>query len=97
MLSDEQKKLVKHAAEVLRTSAAALTDAYDIAESTVVATIIDARDTADKLEAMVSPKKSTGVSYEVGSGSRDLDETKPQGLTRHMVRIAADETELAQL
>ncbi len=97
MLSDEQKKGIAHAAKLLRANAAALTDANDVAESSLVAIILDSHDTADKLDAMVTPKKSTGVSYEVGSGSRDLDETKPQGLTRHMVRIAADETEFAQL
>ena len=67
MLSDEQKKLVAHAAEVLRVTAVVIAQAYDEATPDIVETIIDARDTADKLDAMVSPKKSTGHVHEVGS------------------------------
>lgn len=67
MLSDEQKKLVAHAAEVLRATAGVITQAYDEATPDIVATIIDARDTADKLDAMVSPPKRKGHVHEVGS------------------------------
>jgi hypothetical protein len=96
MLSDEQIKLVAHAAEVLRALGNLFEDAYDEAHPEAVGVLVDARDTADKLDRMHAPKKSTGVSYEVGSGSRDLDETKPQGLTRRVKPLfSRGETEMA--
>jgi hypothetical protein len=93
MLSDEQIKLVTHAAEVLRALAGAVE--YESTEA-VVAAIVDAKDTADKLDAMVTPKKSTGHAHEVGSCSCGLDETKPQGLTRRVKPLfSRGETEMA--
>lgn len=67
MISDAQKALLTHAANVLRATADVITQAYDEAGEIIVSTIIDARDTADKLDAMVTPKKSNGHSHEVGS------------------------------
>lgn len=87
MLSDEHKALVMRAAELLRHGA-------DVIEDEGLDGASDARDTADKLDAMASPKPKS-VAYDVGSGSRDNDDTKPNGLTKQTKSLVGDgETEM---